>query len=168
MKEFVLDRSGLTPQMIETPTEKLPVYTDETAVLADLANLADGQIGATSDTGSELSAPTDTVQSGNMHAVTSNAVAVAFGEWENVFGNGDIRGIETKNGKYLAFHFQGHSTSYGSTIGWTTGKWVPQNAVYIPFINGAFLVIDTNGSIISYSSQGGNFDLYGDCLIKLD
>ena len=112
--------------------------------------------------------PVDEVTIGNMQSVTSNAVAERFGEWVNVFGSGNIKGLETKNGKYLALHFQGYSTSYGSTIGWVTGKWVPQNAMYISFINGAFLVIGTNGSIISYSSQGGNFDLYGDSIVLIN
>jgi hypothetical protein len=77
MKTFSTSGTGNQQTLEEIESEKLPVYTDETAVLADLANLADGQIGATADTGSELSAPTDIVQSGNMHAVTSNAVFLA-------------------------------------------------------------------------------------------
>lgn len=77
MKQFIVDRHTTpnTPTLEQVPTEKIPIYNDIDAVTADLANLEVGQIVATKDTGSELSAPVDTVQSGNMHAVTSNAVA---------------------------------------------------------------------------------------------
>ena len=78
MKQFIVDRHTTpnTPTLEQVPTEKIPVYEDMAAAAADLANLAENQIIATHDTGSELSAPVDVVQSGNMHAVTSNAVAV--------------------------------------------------------------------------------------------
>lgn len=80
MKQFIVDRHTTpnTPTLEQVPTEKIPVYEDMDAAAADLANLAENQIIATHDTGSELSAPVDTVQSGNMHAVTSNAVAGAL------------------------------------------------------------------------------------------
>jgi hypothetical protein len=77
MKQFIVDRHTTpnTPTLEQVPTEKIPIYNDIDAVTADIANLEVGQIGATKGTGSELSAPVDVVQSGNMHAVTSNAVA---------------------------------------------------------------------------------------------
>lgn len=77
MKQFIVDRHTVpgTPSMDEVPNEKIPVYDSREDVTADLANLEVGQIVATKDTGSELSAPVDVVQNGNMHAVTSNAVA---------------------------------------------------------------------------------------------
>lgn len=88
MKQYIVDRHTTpnTPKLEQVPTEKIPVYDDLDAAAADLANLADGQIGATADSGSELSAPTDTVQSGNMHAVTSNAVAesLSVGAFEDL------------------------------------------------------------------------------------
>lgn len=76
MKQFIVDRHTTpnTPTLEQVPTEKIPVYEDMADAAADLANLAENQIIATHDTGSELSAPVDTVQSGNMHACTSNAV----------------------------------------------------------------------------------------------
>ena len=42
---------------------------------ADIANLSDGQLIATKDDGNEMFNPVDVVEKGNMHAVTSNAVA---------------------------------------------------------------------------------------------
>ena len=77
MKQFIVDRHTTpnTPTLEQVPTEKIPVYEDMAAAESDLANLAENQIIAIHDTGSELSAPVDTIQSGNMHAVTSNAVA---------------------------------------------------------------------------------------------
>ena len=75
MKTFTTSGTGNHQTLSPIETDKIPVYDSVTAAAADLANLAENQIIATHDTGSELSAPVDTVQSGNMHAVTSNAVA---------------------------------------------------------------------------------------------
>lgn len=77
MKQFILDRHTApgTPSLEQVPTEKIPVYETKAAAENDLANLSDGQIIATKDEGNELPNPVDVVESGNMHAVTSNAVA---------------------------------------------------------------------------------------------
>ena len=53
---------------------EIPVYETKTAAEADIANLSDGQIIATKDEGNENAKPVDVVESGNLHAVTSNAV----------------------------------------------------------------------------------------------
>jgi len=80
MKQFIVDRHTTpnTPTLEQVPTEKIPVYNDLDAAVADLANLAVGQLVATKDTGDELSQPVDAVEEGNLHAVTSNAVENAF------------------------------------------------------------------------------------------
>ena len=77
MKQFIVDRHTTpnTPTLEQVPTEKLPIYENRAAVEADLANLTAGQIVATADTGDELAQPVDVVEEGNLHAVTSNAVA---------------------------------------------------------------------------------------------
>ena len=54
---------------------KIPVYETKEAAEADIANLSDGQIIATKDEGNEFAKPVDVVESENLHAVTSNAVA---------------------------------------------------------------------------------------------
>ena len=53
---------------------EIPLYETKAAAEADIANLTDGQIIATKDEGNEFAKPVDVVESGNMHAVTSNAV----------------------------------------------------------------------------------------------
>lgn len=53
----------------------IDVYDSMADLLADLPNLQEGQFAATADTGDELSQPVDVVESGNLHAVSSNAVA---------------------------------------------------------------------------------------------
>lgn len=78
MKTFTTSGTGNQQTLSPIETDKIPVYDSVTDAEADLANLAENQIIATHDTGSELSAPTDTIQSGNMHAVTSNAVHEAM------------------------------------------------------------------------------------------
>lgn len=75
MKSFVTSGTGNQQTLSEIESDKMPIYDSITDVTADLANLADGQIVATKDTGTELSQPVDAVEEGNLHAVTSNAVA---------------------------------------------------------------------------------------------
>ena len=81
MKQFILDRHTVpgTPSLEQIPTEKIPVYETKAAAEADITNLSDGQIIATKDEGNENAKPVDVVESGNMHAVTSNAVAIVTG-----------------------------------------------------------------------------------------
>ena len=77
MKQFIVDRHTTpnTPILEQVPTEKIPIYENRAAVIADLANLTVGQIVATSDTGNEVAQPVDVVEKDNLHAVTSNAVS---------------------------------------------------------------------------------------------
>ena len=75
MKTFRTVGSGSSQTIEPIENNKIPVYETKTAAETDLANLSVGQIIATKDEGNELSNPVDVVESGNMHAVTSNAVA---------------------------------------------------------------------------------------------
>ena len=87
MKQFILDRHTVpgTPSLEQVPTEKIPVYKTKAAAEADIANLSDGQIIATKDEGNENAKPVDVVESGNMHAVTSNAVATVTSNHNGIF-----------------------------------------------------------------------------------
>ena len=80
MKTFRTVGSGSTQTIEPIENNKIPVYETKTAAENDLVNLEVGQIIATNDEGNELSNPVDVVQDGNMHAVTSNAVANAIGD----------------------------------------------------------------------------------------
>lgn len=75
MKLLFTEGIGASQTTTNAQDEKIPVYETKTAAENDLANLEVGQIIATKDDGNELSNPVDVVQNGNMHAVTSNAVA---------------------------------------------------------------------------------------------
>ena len=75
MKLLFTEGIGASQTTTNAQDEKIPVYETKTAAETDLANLEVGQIIATKDDGNELSNPVDAVQDGNMHAVTSNAVA---------------------------------------------------------------------------------------------
>ena len=78
MKTFRTVGSGSTQTLEQIENNKIPVYETKAAAEADIANLSEGQIIATKDEGNENAKPVDVVESGNMHAVTSNAVADAF------------------------------------------------------------------------------------------
>ena len=75
MKLLFTEGIGASQTTTNAQDEKIPVYETKAAAETDLANLEVGQIIATKDEGNELSNPVDVVQDGNMHAVTSNAVA---------------------------------------------------------------------------------------------
>ena len=77
MKTFRTVGQGSTQTIEPIENNKIPVYETKAAAEADIANLSDGQIIGTKDEGNELPNPVDVVESGNMHAVTSNAVAEA-------------------------------------------------------------------------------------------
>ena len=62
-------------QVDKSKVVEIPLYETKAAAEADIANLTDGQIIATKDEGNENAKPVDVVEDGNMHAVTSNAVA---------------------------------------------------------------------------------------------
>ena len=92
MKTFRTVGSGSTQTIEPIENNKIPVYETKTAAENDLVNLEVGQIIATNDEGNELSNPVDVVQDGNMHAVTSNAVA------DFAFDKSKIRIGEARNG----------------------------------------------------------------------
>ena len=75
MKTFSTSGTGNQQTLSEIESDKVPVYNTEADAVADLSNLEENQIGITKDTGNELSQPVNAVESGNLHAVTSNAVA---------------------------------------------------------------------------------------------
>ena len=75
MKTFRTVGSGASQTLEKIENNKIPVYETKAAAEADIANLSDGQLIATKDEGNENAKPVDVVEDGNMHAVTSNAVA---------------------------------------------------------------------------------------------
>lgn len=60
----------------------IDVYDTLQDAVDDLPNLDAGQIIATEDTGAELAQPVNAVESGNLHAVTSNAVAQKLNSYD--------------------------------------------------------------------------------------
>ena len=66
-------------QVDKAKVVEIPLYETKEAAEADITNLTDGQIIATKDEGNENAKPVDVVEKGNLHAVTSNAVAAVTG-----------------------------------------------------------------------------------------
>jgi hypothetical protein len=73
-KTFITSGTGASQTLDSIQNEKVPVYNTRAAAEADLANLEEGQIVATKDTGATEKV-VDVVEDGNMNPVTSNAVA---------------------------------------------------------------------------------------------
>lgn len=123
MKLLFTEGIGASQTTTNAQDEKIPVYETKTAAENDLANLEVGQIIATKDEGNELSNPVDVVQDGNMHAVTSNAVADAISniyptiDISKVFSNGLLKVYTLYDtygeGRYILLGqgSKGHSTS---------------------------------------------------------
>lgn len=98
MKTFSTNGTGSQQTLSELETDKLPLYNSLADAEADIANLEEGQIVATKDTGDELAQPVDTVEAGNLHAVTSNAVA----DYTKGVKVTTVKGTTESNG-YLTF-----------------------------------------------------------------
>lgn len=166
MKTFTTSGTGSQQTLSEIETDKIPVYDSVTDVAADLANLAENQIIATHDTGSELSAPVDTVQSGNMHAITSNAVSKFVNEVTTYeFANTGI--TVYRLGRICSAVYEGLLNGYPS--GFKFEGIIPE-AIRPPKDIRAFLLDNTtdqvigqvplraNGDVQFYKGGGGNFN----------
>lgn len=129
MKTFSTSGTGNQQTLSEIESDKIPIYDSVADVTADLANLAEGQIVATKDTGDELSQPVDAVEEGNLHAVTSNAVDeklsdIQIGQFtdiSNYFANGANLSYIQKNNSLVILKFNGSSSDTKiPAAGWTT------------------------------------------------
>lgn len=96
-------------QVDKAKAVEIPLYETKAAAEADIANLSDGQIIGTKDEGNEYAKPVDVVESGNLHAVTSNAVAEITSNHNGIFRGKCLNGDKSKlyptlpigNTKYL-------------------------------------------------------------------
>ena len=165
MKLLFTEGIGASQTTTNAQDEKIPVYETKTAAENDLANLEVGQIIATNDKGSELSAPVDVVQDGNMHAVTSNAVANALGEWEEVWrqdSDNYILGVKNSLGTWLRIRFSGFikgDFSSGDSILVIPQEWSP----VISDKNRCIIAIQTLETRITASldiEKNGNMRIY--------
>lgn len=131
MKLLFTEGIGASQTTTNAQDEKIPVYETKTAAETDLANLEVGQIIATKDEGNELPNPVDVVQDGNMHAVTSNAVANALGKWEEVWrqdSDNYILGVKNSLGTWLRIRLSGFikgNISNGDSILVIPQEWSP-------------------------------------------
>lgn len=96
MKTFRTVGSGSTQTIEPIENNKIPVYETKAAAEADIANLSDGQIIGTKDEGNENAKPVDVVEKGNMHAVTSNAVAEITSNHNSIFRGKCLNGDKSK------------------------------------------------------------------------
>ena len=101
MKTFRTVGSGSAQTIEPIENNKIPVYETKEAAEADIANLSEGQIIATKDEGNEMFNPVDVVQDGNMHAVTSNAVA-DFAFDKSKIRTGIVYGGSANNDDWIA------------------------------------------------------------------
>ena len=106
--------SGASQTTEPIENNKIPVYETKAAAEADIANLSDGQIIGTKDEGNENAKPVDVVEIGNMHAVTSNAVASLFStiSEEKILQDNDIVKVSYRIwGKIIIFLVRAKTTT---------------------------------------------------------
>ena len=96
MKTFRTVGSGSIQTLEKIENNKIPLYETKEAAEADITNLSEGQIIATKDEGNENAKPVDVVESGNLHAVTSNAVAEITSNHNGIFRGKCLNGDKTK------------------------------------------------------------------------
>lgn len=120
----------------------------------------------------------NTVESGNLHSVTSNAVAGALGQWVTIYAEGDsfIKGCKMKWGTLLRFRFSGYFGNYRATQYIPNGYnlyTIPEGWRPVTHNPNRFLIavdttsirmtcginINTNGNMNMYFE--GNVPLYG-------
>ena len=155
--------SGSTQTLEKIENNKIPVYETKEAAEADIANLTDGQIIATKDEGNELPNPVDVVESGNLHAVTSNAV---YNETQKVNTINETSYNANRIGHTCSLKIEYQPTTNVSSpqiIATLPTGYKPLDTVqtfFLKNISDSFAgqaVVATNGEITLYLSNGGNF-----------
>ena len=113
MQSFILDRhtDPSNPTMKVTQDDKIPIYDSKADAEADLANIEEGAIVATKDTGATEKV-VDVVEDGNMNPVTSNAVAdyIVVESWTNA------ENVTIAGSSYNAVQTGIHDTKSGYTL----------------------------------------------------
>lgn len=167
MKQFIVDRHTTpnTPTLEQVPTDKIPLYPSEQDLLDDLANLEEGQIVATPDTGNEFAQPVDVVEKDNLHAVTSNAVSesLSYSTTEQKTGGYWIDGKPIYRKVFTGLNFGGGTTGTWNNTGVVIAdietivegvglRLAPSTSVHC--VNGFFSYgIGSNGNIQYYGNN---------------
>lgn len=84
-KTFITSGTGASQTLDTIQNEKVPVYNTRADAEADLANIEEGGIVATKDTGATEKV-VNVVEDGNMNPVTSNGVYDAMPKWLELNG----------------------------------------------------------------------------------
>ena len=183
MKTFRTVGSGASQTLEKIENTKIPIYETKAAAEADIANLSDGQIIATKDEGNENAKPVDVVESGNMHAVTSNAVFAYVNNVEVIeptintdtkYKVLEVKVIKTGNLVSIAGIVTVNNQLESVPI--ATGLPIPlitklveyDNYIYLygqkgTNADGQAVKIDKNGNLLVYTDNGdgGNYYFYG-------
>lgn len=107
-KTFITSGTGASQTLDAIQNEKVPVYSTRADAEADLANIEEGAIVATKDTGATEKV-VDVVQDGNMNPVTSNGVfdyISSISGYAQV-GNWVLIRLGSSN-SYLGFYYRGN------------------------------------------------------------
>lgn len=181
-KTFRTVGSGSSQTLESIENNKIPIYETKAAAEADIANLSDGQIIGTKDEGNENAKPVDVVESGNMHAVTSNAVFAYVNNVEVIeptintdssYTVLEVKVIKTGNLVSITGIVTVNSQLEFVTV--ATGLPIPLITKLVEYDNYIYLYgqrgtnaggqvvrIDKNGNLVVYTdSAGGNYYFSG-------
>jgi hypothetical protein len=148
-KTFYTSGTGSQQTLTPSQNEKVAIYDTIADAEADLANLEAGQIVATPDTGDELAQPVDVIESGNMHTVTSNAVANSNAMPVNEVTANNLHSV-TSGAVYSAL--SALRTEYGFKIGNLMIETVSINIGTATFTNGRAVFDDVYNFIAPFTS----------------
>lgn len=105
-KTFITSGTGASQTLDAIQNEKVPVYNTRAAAEADIANIEEGGIVATKDTGATEKV-VDVVENSNMNPVTSNAVYDYIDSLSGVTQVGDWKLIRLGSSNlYLGFYYE--------------------------------------------------------------
>ena len=154
MKSYVTEGTGSQQTLRNSQDNKVPIYDSLADAEADLSNLKVGQIVATKDTGDELPQPVDVVEEGNLHAVSSNAVAES-GKLSEL-----VTATEANISSGDTMPYDGFIIAY---YAWRTASnnWVKRNNILIGFTsgsntdrhNGSYTIPFNKGDVIEWDLQ---------------
>lgn len=99
-KTFITSGTGASQTLDAIQNEKVPVYSTRAAAEADIANIEEGGIVATKDTGATEKV-VDVVEDGNMNPVTSNGV-FDYAVDKSKIRMGEVTGGSPNNDNWVA------------------------------------------------------------------
>lgn len=156
-KTFITSGTGASQTLDAIQNEKVPVYNTRAAAEADIANIEEGAIVATKDTGATEKV-VDVVEDGNMNPVTSNAVYDAITSTRNEMYDAIARGKYTPLGSFASLSLAGTNIYNHAVANYDSGDshLYSMNVPGIGFMFGRVFIIGVEAHGIFNVQENGH------------